>query len=305
MTLNRASTDPRRGPGTSGVSARRTLSPRTLAWPLILAALFLVVYHTTFAALWRTWMNNPSYSHGVLIPPISAVLVWMRRHELARLPAAPSVLGLPLIGAALLLQLAGLRGDVLIFQGDSLILLLAGFTLHFLGWRWLRTLAFPIAFLVFMVPFLPIFESQVSFRLKQLAASGAVHVSGWLGVLVQRDGMSLYLPGWAGEALATGGPRALRIENACSGMQSLISLMAMGALFAHLARGKAWRRGALFLASIPIALFVNVLRISALCVVGNATSVETASGLFHDVSGFALFGVALVILLGVRRTLRC
>jgi exosortase len=116
--------------------------------------------------------------------------------------------------------------------------------------------------------------------------------------------MSLYLPSWTDGAVGAA-PRALRIENACSGMQSLISLMAMGALFAYLADAGPVRRVALFLASIPIALFVNVIRIAALCVVGNAVSIEAASGLFHDVSGFVLFGVALGMLVGVRRTLRC
>lgn len=283
--------------------ARFAIASRTWAWIAVLGALFVLVYHGTFATLWRTWMNNPSYSHGVLIPVISGVLVWMKRKQLAATPISPSTIGLPVIAAALLLQLAGLRGDVLIFQGDSLILLAAGLTLHFLGWRWMKALAFPIAFLVFMVPFLPIFESQVSFRLKQLAATGAVEVSDWLGVLVRRDGMSLYLPSWGDGVEAA--PRALRIENACSGMQSLISLMAMGSLFAYFANADPVRRVSLFLASIPIALVVNVIRIAALCIVANAVSVEAASGAFHDVSGFVLFGVALVMLMGVQRVMRC
>lgn len=284
-------------------ASRPAVSSRTWVWIGLLAGLFLLIYHGTFATLWRTWTNNPSYSHGMLIPPISGVLVWLKRKQLAAIPVVPSALGVPVIAGALLLQLAGLRGDVLIFQGDSVVLLIAGLTLHFLGWRWLRALAFPIGFLLFMVPFLPIFESQVSFRLKQLAATGAVQVSDWLGVLVRRDGMSLYLPAWGEGAGAV--PRALRIENACAGMQSLISLMAMGALFAYFASAGPVRRLSLFLASIPIALFVNVLRISALCVVANASSVEVASGLFHDVSGFVLFGVALAMLTGVQRALRC
>jgi len=259
---------------------------------LVLLAAF--IYRGTFATLWRVWMDNPSYSHGALIPPVVGVLVWLQRKALARVEISPSRLGIPLVAFALLVQLAGIRGDVLILQGDSFILLLAGLVLHFMGWPALRLLAFPILYLVFMVPFLPIFESQVSFRLKQLAASGAVVVSNALGMLVERDGMSLYLP--------TG---VLRIENACSGMQSLISLLALGALFAHLANGSFVKRALLFLAAVPIALAVNVLRISGLCVVGSATTIETASGFFHDASGFVLFGLGFGLLLLTRRMLRC
>lgn len=260
----------------------------------IVVALVVAIYHHTFAVLWGVWMNNENYSHGVLIPVVAAFLVYSQRERLKRLPRSPSRLGLPVIGAALLVQLAGLRGDVLILQGDSLILLLAGFVLHFFGWRWLGLLWFPIAYLLFMIPFLPIFQSLVSFRLKQLAATAATVVSGWLGIMVQRDGMSLFL--------TTG---ALRIENACSGMQSLVSLMALGALFAYMAGGNPLQRVTLFLFSIPIALLVNIIRINSLCIVGTATSVETATGFFHDASGYVLFGLGFVLLMGAKRLLRC
>jgi exosortase len=277
----------------AAVSSLRGSSRRWLQMT-VLVLLTGIIYRGTFATLWRVWMDNPSYSHGVLIPPVAAALVWVERKTLATLRPSPSILGLPLVGLALLVQLAGIRGDVLILQGDSFILLLLGLILHFGGWPFLRRLAFPVGYLVFMVPFLPVFESQVSFRLKQLAASGAVVVSNLLGVLVARDGMSIYLP--------TG---VMRIENACSGMQSLISLLALGALFSYLAHGSWAKRALLFLAAVPIALAVNVLRISALCVVGSASSVERATGLFHDVSGFVLFGLGFALLLLTRRLLRC
>jgi len=260
----------------------------------ILLVLGGIIYRTTLITLWDVWMNNPSYSHGVLVPLVSGFLIWLRRAELARTTPRPSWIGTPVIVVALLVQMAGLRGDVLILQGNSLILLLGGLVLHFGGWGWARVLWFPVGYLVFMVPFLPIFESQVSFRLKQLAASGAMWLADLVGVLIRRDGMSLYL--------STG---SMRIENACSGMQSLISLLSLGALFAYMASGGPFRRVVLFLTAVPIAVFVNVLRITGLCIVGTAISVEAATGLFHDVSGFVLFGLGFVMLLGTRRLLRC
>ncbi len=263
----------------------------------MLLVLMVAIYRTTFVTLWNVWMDNPNYSHGVLMPLVSGFLVWLRRHELMRLPSSPSSWGLVVIVAALGLQLAGLRGDVLIFQGDSFVLLLGGLVLHFGGWAWARVFAFPVGYLLFMVPFLPIFETQVSFRLRQLAASGAIRISDALGVLVHKPGAGTIL------YLQDGGQ--LEVANACSGMQSLISLLALGALFAYFARVGPVRRMLLFLASVPIALGVNVLRITSLCVVGTAAGVETATGLFHDVIGFVLFGIAFVTLLMVRRVLRC
>ncbi len=260
----------------------------------ILALLIVGIYHETFVSLWRVWEHNPNYSHGFLIPGVTAVLIWLKRKALREEAIRPSALGLPIVAMGIVLQMAGLRGDIVIFQGNSLLLVLFGLVLHFAGTGWFRQMAFPIFYLAFMNPFPPIFQNEVSFRLKQLAAAGAATVSGWLGILIQRDGMSLFLP--------TG---VMRIENACSGMQSLISLMALGALFAYFARGDIVRRVLLFLASIPIAVIVNIIRISALCIVGNAAGVEVATGLFHDVSGFVLFGVGFVLLSGTRRLLRC
>ncbi len=278
--------------GSDAGSSRRRL--RVLIQGVVLALMIVAIYHRTLAALWRVWMHNPNYSHGVLIPAVSLVLLWLKRQTLRGLEVQPSGLGLPLVFLGILIHLAGLRGDIVILQGNSLIVVLLGLVLHFGGKRWLRQVAFPVCYLVFMNPFLPVFQNQVSFRLKQLAAGGAATVSGWLGILIQRDGMSLFLP--------TG---AMRIENACSGMQSLISLMALGALFAYFARCGAARRVLLFLASIPIALVVNIIRISALCVVGNTSGIEVATGLFHDASGFVLFGVGFLLLVGTRRLLRC
>jgi exosortase len=260
----------------------------------VLALLGVAVYHPTLRVLWDVWMNNPSYSHGVLIPVVSAVLAWMNRAKLAAIPRQPSVLGVVVIVGALALQLAGLRGDVVILQGDSLIAVLVGLCLAFFGWRTLQTLWFSFAYLLFMVPFLPIWQNLVSFRLKQVAAAGAMEFASLLGIMIRRDGMLLHLP--------TG---TLRIENACSGMQSLIALLALGAVFAYLAKGAPWKRIIVFLTAIPIAVFANTVRISALCVVGTMSSTETASGFFHDASGYALFLIGLGMLDITRRALRC
>ena len=107
-------------------------------------------------------------------------------------------------------------------------------------------------------------------------------------------GMDLYFP--------TG---TLTVENACSGLNSLVALMALGALFGHVASASAWKGWTLFLLSIPVAIAANVIRIASLSVMASVTDTETASGLFHDVGGFLLFGVALLLLFGLRKALRC
>lgn len=265
-------------------------------WGAALAALALmaVVYGRTVAALWRMWSHNDTYSHGFLIAPVSLFLVWSLRKELRATPAAPTWAGIPVVALAALLQLAGIRGDVTMFQAYSLILLVAGLAWTWFGAKVLQRLAFPIAFLAFGAPTFPVIVNQLSFRLKAIAAFGSVSLAQLSGVSVNLQGMDLYMP--------TG---VMTIEGACSGLNSLIALMALGALFAYLGTGPAWRRWLLFACSVPVALAANIVRITSLCVYAGLTDTTRATGLFHNIGGFVLFGFALLAMFLLKRLLRC
>lgn len=281
---------PESGPSASGILPTRDL------WIAlgVAALLYAVGFHRTFVTLWRTWNNNDNYSHGFLIPPITIFLIWRLREELRLLPIRPSWLGFGCLLGAVLVQVVGIRGDVTIFQGYAAVGVLAGLVWTWFGWAWLRKLAFPLAFLTFMIPSFPWFLHQVSFRLKVVAANSAVWLSQQLGVDVSQRGMDLYFP--------TG---TLTVENACSGLNSLVALMALGALFAYLGNGAAWRRWLLFFAAMPVAVIANILRLASLCVMAVFTSAQTASGHFHDVGGFVLFGMALLLLGAIKKVLQC
>ena len=176
----------------------------------------------------------------------------------------------------------------------SSILLVAGLTWTWFGGSMLRRLAFPIAFLVFGAPTFPVLVNRLSFSLKSIAAFGSVSLAQLFGVSVSLQGMDLYLP--------TG---AMTIEGACSGLHSLIALMALGALFAYLGTGAAWRRWLLFACSVPVALAGNIVRITSLCVYAGLTDTTRATGLFHNIGGFVLFGFALLAMFLLKRLLRC
>lgn len=283
-------------PGESARGEAAAAAARALwigAW--LLAAVGLVAaYTSTFQTLWRVWMHNPNYSHGFLIPPVAGWLIWRQRRFLHHGAQAGSWWGCAVVMAAALLQVAALRGEVAMLQGASLILALAGIVLQIQGWQALRRLAIPIGFLVFMIPALPWFMDVVSFRLKIQAAKGAVWLAQGAGVVVQRDGVNLLFP-----------RGVLAVENACSGLRSLVALMALGALVAYLARGPLWRRVLLFLLALPIAVFANTLRIAALCVYAGLVGPSQAAGAFHKIGGYALFAIAFLILALARRLLRC
>lgn len=267
---------------------------RAGAWvrAFVLAALVVLAWHRTFAMLWQTWSTNDNYSHGPLVPATSLVLVWLRRDRLRALAARPDARGLALVALGCVMQGLGTRADVFALQGWALLPLLFGLSLAFLGGAITRQLALPIGYLGFMLTFPPIVMNTLSFALKELSVGSSVAAARALGVHLQRDGMSLLL--------ATG---ELRVENPCSGLRSLLALLATGTLFAYFQKGGALHRAAVLLAVPPIAILGNASRLLLVILAADRRGVVWASGTFHDMTGYVIYAVALGALLGLRSLL--
>ena len=277
-----------------GSGSERKRAPRNIAAIVAVAALVVLVYHETLVVLWRTWATNPNYSHGYLIPPVVAFLLWRDRRRYLTARGRGSLFGLVLIGLALLGHIVSIRAGVFMTQGYSLVLLLFGLSLFFHGGRATRTVWFPLGYLVLMLPMPPYLMNVIAFRLKVFAAKAGSGIAVRLGIPLVRSGMTIHIP--AG---------SLRIADPCSGLRSMIALVALGALFAYLTRGKVWKRLVLFTSAVPLAVLANVIRISVLCVVANVWGIDAALGFFHDFSGLLLFMIAFVGLVTVRKLLKC
>ena len=276
-----------------GSGSERKRAPRNIAAIVAVAALVVLVYHETLVVLWRTWATNPNYSHGYLIPPVVAFLLWRDRRRYLTARGRGSLFGLVLIGLALLGHIVSIRAGVFMTQGYSLVLLLFGLSVFFHGGRATRTVWFPLGYLVLMLPMPPYMMNVIAFRLKVFAARAGSGIAVKLGIPLARSGMTIHIP--AG---------SLRIADPCSGLRSLIALVALGALFAYLTRGKTWKRVVLFASAVPLAVLANVVRIAVLCVVANIWGIDAALGFFHDFSGLLLFMIAFVGLVTVRKLLR-
>lgn len=268
-------------------------SPRALlAQGVLLLALLAFVYHHTVVELWHVWTTNDNYSHGPLVPLVTLILLWRLRGALAATPVRPDARGLVLVAAGCLMQVVGVRGDVFALQGYSILVVLFGLVLTACGGPVTRRVAFPLGYLVFMLTFPPILMNQLSFALKEWTVRASTHLAEALGVTLQRVGMTIYL--------ITG---EMRIENPCSGLRSLLALLAIGALFAYLQPGSWWRRATLLAAAVPIAMLGNTLRTTLLIVVGHYRDVKFATGAFHDATGYLVYAVALAGLFAVRAAL--
>jgi len=269
------------------------LKAGTVSAVALIAALAAAVYGRTFVILWGTWLSNPNYSHGYLIPPVAAFLLWLERKQFAESAAGGTPWGLFLVAFALLGHLISIRAGVFMTQGYSFVLLLYGIALLFFGGRATRTVWFGIGYLVFMLPMPPFLMNVVSFNLKLLAARTGSAIAVKMGIPLVRSGVTIHMP--AG---------SLRIADPCSGLRSLIALVALGALFAYLTKGPLWKRVVLFVAAVPLAVIANIVRIAVLCAVANVWGVDAALGFFHDFSGLLLFLIAFAGLAIVRKLLR-
>lgn len=279
----------------SGIANTRTgLTVSGVVAVVVVAVLLAAVFRRTFVILWHTWGGNPNYSHGYLIPPVVAYLLWRERARFAHAVDRGYAWGLLLILLGLGGHIVSIRAGVFMTQGYSLVLVLFGLVLFFFGGRAVRAIWFPLGYILFMLPLPPYIVNVLSFRLKFFAARIGSAIAAAAGIPLLRSGMTIHLP--AG---------SLRIADPCSGLRSAIALVALGALFAYFTRGPLWKRAVLFVAAVPLAVFANIVRISVLCGVANVWGIDAALGFFHDFSGFLLFAIAFVGLVVVRRLLQC
>jgi exosortase len=260
-------------------------------------AVFVTVLSGLYGPIFPAWLgdlwNDPNYSHVFIVPIISGFVIWQRREELAALAPEGSWSGLWLLLAGVgALIMGDIVGSNFVMR-SSLVVVLAGLVLLNLGARVLGTLAFPLAFLFFLVPISEIFFYAVTGRLQQLAASHGAAVLDLLGVPILLDGNIIHLS-----------RITLGVTEACSGIRSLITLIALGVAWAYLMLPRWWMRIVLVVSVVPITIAANASRVVMTGLAAQWLGPEYAEGFFHYFSGWLVFVVAIGCLLGVDRLLK-
>ena len=273
------------------------------ALTILSAAAVGLLFRDGLEKIYATWFGAPEYSHGVLIPFITAYLIWQRTDELAQHRFSGSWAGVGcLIVGLLLLGVSELSAIYMLGQYAFLIVI-AGWTLSLLGWTAFRVVAVPLFILAFMSP-LPQFLYQGLSAQLQLWSSE-------LGVWVIRlFGISVFLEGNVIDL----GTFKLQVVEACNGLRYLFPLMTLGFVMAYLYQASLWKKFVIFLSTLPITVFMNSFRIGAIGVAVERWGPAMAEGFLHDFEGWvifmACFGVLfiemwlLMRLTGDRRELR-
>jgi exosortase len=262
-------------------------------WGPVLGALVVLLYGKVLEGLVRQWWTDPDYGHGFFIAPFSAYVLWRLRDRWMKIEIKPSNFGLLVMIGAIGLLFLGSLGAELFTSRFSLLILLAGIVMFLAGWKFLRAVWFPLAFLVFMIPLPVIIYNQITFPLQLLASRFATFLLGLVQVPVLRDGNILVLSNYS-----------LEVVEACSGIRSLLSLISLSVIYLYFTEPRRWLRYFLVALMVPLAIVSNAVRIMGAGMLAHRFGPAAAEGFLHAFSGWVIFVTALLLLLGSHWVLR-
>ena len=263
------------------------------AWgSVLIAVLVAAVYYRVLVKLVTDWWRIPDFSHGFLVPIFAAYLVWEKRKTLLDTRIAPTWKGVMVVALGLVVLLLGEYGAELFLSRVSLVILLTGLLLCFGGRQLLKEFRFALLVLLLAIPIPSIIFNAITLPLQILASKLASALLPLFGVPVLREGNVIELASMK-----------LEVAEACSGIRSLVSLFTFSIFYGYFLERYFSRRTILALASIPIAIAANAVRIvgTGLCV--QYWDPDKAVGFFHEFSGWVMFLVSLGCLFIVQRTM--
>ena len=260
-----------------------------IAW---FGTLLVLCYAPILYRMSVQWATDENMGHGFFVPVLAGYIAWQRRDALLATPRETNGWGLLLVVWAALQSLAATLGAELFTARLAFVIALVGTVLYLGGTRWVKILSFPLALLLFMIPIPAIIYASLTLRLQMLASQLGELLIGWMGIPVLRVGNTLQLPS-----------QTLDVAEACSGIRSLLSLAFLSLVYAYFADKRVWMRWALLLATVPIAIGANGIRVAVTGLLSEVNP-NLAQGAYHEAEGYIVFVVALAALIITHRLLR-
>lgn len=253
-------------------------------YPYILISFIILFNIGEFLHMAKDWLHDSNYSHGFLVIPVSIYLIWRKGNEIF-LPARPSRWGAMLFGIGSVVFLLGIASSEFFTTRVSLLMMISGISLYYLGNGNFKRIWFSFAFLIFMVPIPAVIYHTATVPMQLFASKVSSAILLIPGVPLVRDGNIIHLPGYS-----------LEVVEACSGLRSLVSLLALSALYGYLTLSGKVRPLILFLAAIPIAIAMNILRLVLSALAAYTISAEFAEGFLHGIAGIMVFAAAFIFI---------
>jgi exosortase len=267
-------------------TVRPATTPSVMYWigGAILAVLMLVLFAASLADLASEWWNYEESSYGMIVPPLALAVAYLQRRKTFSIPAQPSFAGLWVLGLGCITLLLGQLAGEFFLTRISFVIVLAGLVWTFWGGARLKTLAFPFVLLGTMVPLPGIIYQNLATPLQLLASRLATDLAQAMGVSMYRDGNIIHLAN-----------STLGVAEACSGLHSLPALVVGAMLLGFLLEASIAARILLVVISVPLAIAVNVLRVTGTAVLADYKP-EFAEGFYHSFSGWLVFVVGFGVL---------
>ncbi len=258
----------------------------------IIAALFLWLFWGTLHRLALVWWTKPDWSHGLLIPFFSIGVLYYIRDRWLGVPLRPSWWGLGIMAFSLLMYLwATWWIKAIMFQDYSWWVMLVGLVVALTGWRFFARVWFPIFFILFAIRIGGVIYNPISSKMQQIAAYCAALVMQLVGMQADLTGVVITIFTHDHQQAS------LQVAEACSGMKILMAFMALGALIAYVVRRPWWHRGTLLLATIPIAIIANVIRVVTMGTAHYWGRPDLVSGWKHTATGLLMLPEAFLLFL--------
>ncbi|XXJ20921.1 exosortase A [Desulfovibrio caledoniensis] len=244
-----------------------------------------LVYHEIIADMVADWARDDNYSHGFLVPLVSGYFLWANRKSILEATVRPAGWGLAVVLLGVAQLVVGSLATEYFTMRTSMIVITGGTILYILGWEPCKRMLLPLLYLLLMVPIPAIIYDSMTMPLKLFVAKVSVQGLVFFGYPVLREGNIIMLPNIT-----------LEVADACSGLRSLMSLIALSVAFAFLTQRGAWKKWALIVSALPVAVITNILRVFLTGILAKHYGSVAAEGFFHEFAGFMVFFVAMVIM---------
>ncbi|WBF67453.1 exosortase/archaeosortase family protein [Desulfovibrio subterraneus] len=242
------------------------------------------VYWQILAALFEQWSKDPNYSHGFFVPVIAGWFAYRQWGAIRRTVVDPSLTGIAVMFGAMVLLVLGFLSTEYLTMRVSLVAMLAGLILYLFGRSAFREMRLPVLYLLLMIPLPYILYDAAAFPLKLIVANASVNMLKLLGFSVVREGNIILFP-----------TLILEVADACSGLRSLMTLVTLAVTCSFLMLRTPLMRVLLVVASVPIAVVTNMLRVIVTGILAETISPELAEGVFHEMAGLGVFIMALLL----------
>ncbi len=259
---------------------------------LVAFALFVAAYLPAFQILVEKWLTSEEYSHAFLTLPILMYMVWVKKTALLDKQPVYSILGLFLVMLATFAYLFALLTQVPTFISLSLYFTIVGVLIYLLGIRAIPILFTPLILLLLLIPVPDQLYIKITFPLQLKVSQFSETFIAMFGVPILREGNVMNTPG-----------KSFEVVEACSGMRSMITLLTLSLIMGYFMLKRKVSKIVLLLTSIPIAIIVNIIRVSTMILLYHFFRLDLSEGFLHTLTGLLVFAFALLMLLFVHKVL--